>query len=110
VRGVLLESGGNLELVLWQDSSSTWIFLLDHETEQLVGEGRFWSRTTRCSATRDFALSIATQGRSPKLHTLRGEKIVAAANPTHLNITGAFKRPFCALRIDWPSANTFPIL
>lgn len=100
-RARLIASGGNLELTVWQNAHSTWLFFLDHENEQLVGEGRLWARSTHGPAPREFAVSISAKSPSPGLAALQATKTTLSKTPTHLTISGEFPPPFGALRIDW---------
>jgi len=97
----LLDSGGNLELIVWRDAQSTWVYLLDHEAEQLVGEGRLWARSTTGAASREFAIELPRLASTPTLHHFQGTAASVSSNATHLVVSGEFTTPFGALRLDW---------
>lgn len=107
-RARLLESGGNLELIVWRDAHSSWLYLLDHEAEQLVGEGRLWARSTRRSSSRKFTIHLSKESSTPTLHLLHGAAASLSSTATHLAVTGEFHSPFGALRIDWEKPNKTP--
>lgn len=104
-RARLVDSGGNLELVVWEDPHATWLYLLDHGNEQLVGEGRVWARSTRAPAARKFSLEIFREAASPRISPLRGSAAIEAAGPHCFAVNGNFHPPFGALRIDWDQPN-----
>ena len=100
-RAKIVDSEGNLELTVWEDRQSTWLYLLSHDAEQLVGTDRLWARSTGSAGQRTACLQIALRGTSSKINALAGSVSNQSSSPTHLTIHLNFDRPFAALRIDW---------
>jgi hypothetical protein len=97
----LLDSEGNLELIVWGDAASTWIFLLEHEAEQLVGEGRLWARQTREPAPRTCTVRVQKKHARASLHALQAASAEFSEDASQLEIRCVFSGPFAALRLDW---------
>ncbi len=92
---------GNLELSIWEDEQSTWIYLLSHDAEQLVGEGRLWARSTTFSEKRKASVKLAIREGNPSTHELSGSATILSSTSTGLTVAFEFERPFAAARIDW---------
>ena len=97
----LCDSEGNVELIVWSNAKSTWLFLLEHEAEQLVGEGRLWARRTREPAPRTCVIRVQKEKARANLHALRSTGAAISKNDAQLEVTCEFTAPFAALRIDW---------
>ena len=95
------ESEGNVELIVWQDAKSTWIYLLDHEGEQLVGEGRQWARRTRDPAPRACVVRVPKQAAGAELKVHAATRGTLTETPEGFEISCEFTVPFAALRLDW---------
>ncbi len=92
---------GNVELIVWRDARSTWLYLLEHEGEQLVGEGRLWARRTRDPAPRTCTVRLQGDGARAKLTALKAAQAEFIQVPGGIEIRCEFVAPFAAMRIDW---------
>jgi len=101
LRARLLQGAGNLELTVWEDARSTWIYLLSHDSEQLVGEGKVWARSTASADKRKASVQMAVRKGTPTVHPLSGETTLISSNSIDLTLALEFERPFAAARIDW---------
>jgi hypothetical protein len=100
--GASLSAGeGNVELIVWSNANSSWLFLLEHEAEQLVGEGRLWARRTRDPAPRSCTVRMKKEKPRARLHLLRATRGAIFEDDLLLEITCEFAGPFAALRLDW---------
>lgn len=95
------EGAGNVELIVWQDAKSTWVYLLEHEGEQLVGEGRQWARRTRDPVARNCVVRVQRPAAGAKLAVLQAAQADFIEVPGGMEIRCEFSAPFAAFRIDW---------
>jgi hypothetical protein len=102
VRAQILEDAGNVELIVWESAGATWLYLLDHEAEQLVGEGRLWARRTRDPAPRRCVIRLRNEGARASLGILRASSAVLThASDGRVDLACEFSAPFAALRVNW---------
>jgi Hypothetical glycosyl hydrolase 6 len=95
------EGAGGVELIVWQNGTSTWLYLLEHEGEQLVGEGRLWARRTRDPAPRTCLVRLQRLAASCELEVLQAANAHFTEVPGGIDIRCEFSAPFAALRVDW---------
>jgi len=102
MRAQILEDAGNVELIVWEKSGATWLYLLEHEAEQLVGEGRLWARRTRDPAPRRCVIRLRRESARATLNTLSATSAVLTDHTDgELDLTCEFSAPFAALRVNW---------
>jgi len=101
LRARLIEGDGNLEIILWESNRSSWLYLLSHDAEQMVGDGRQWARSTGTSGLRAARIQLARRNEEPAAHSLRGHSSPMTSSETHHTLDVSFERPYAAVRIDW---------
>jgi hypothetical protein len=68
-------SPGGVEVVLQEKDETSWVTLLQHHGEQLVGKGRLWSRNIDPPTEIEGELVLRTAGRTVSLVLFGDEKI-----------------------------------
>ena len=99
-RARICGSYGNAELVLLESESALWLYIIRHDAEQLVGDGRYWARSTKTpDEETEVEVEISEPFRRDSLEVIAGEKVAESGNgPVRIRIR--FKRPFCGLRVE----------
>lgn len=102
LRARILEDVGNVELIVWEKVGATWLYLLEHEAEQLVGEGRQWARRTRDPAPRKCVIRLKSESARATLDVLHASNAAIANNTDGgFDLTCDFSAPFAAVRVNW---------
>ena len=100
VARVTCDSGG-IEIVAHENAESTWVFLIHHGGEQLIGERR-WARTFEPMPARAVQVAIRDrQGDLPDTVTMRGEAIPWGEKDGAVMIPMVLDRVWSVLRVDW---------
>jgi hypothetical protein len=95
---------GNVELVLWENATSTWAILIQHRGDQLCGtQGASmpWMRVMGPSPSQDIVLNLECRGR--RVARARSEKtsLRATERRGHLRIPVRLDSVWRVVRVDW---------
>jgi hypothetical protein len=103
-------SYGNSELVLLESESVLWLYVIRHDAEQLVGDGRYWARSTQLpNEDTEVEVEISEPIHRGSLQVIAGEKVAeSGTGPVRLRVR--FKRPFCGVRVEKSGRKTNEIL
>lgn len=60
-RAALINPPGGVEIVLWENSASRWLILINHRGEELFGRGRTWARVLQPLPALSLQVSLGSR-------------------------------------------------
>jgi hypothetical protein len=95
---------GKIELVLWENESTTWAILIQHGCEQLSGSYGMpvpWTRTIGPIPQTGLALRLTSRGRAPLRVVAGGRTLAWAERADWLEMSLSLRSLWSVIRVDW---------
>jgi hypothetical protein len=95
---------GNVELVLWENATTTWAVLVQHRGEQLAGMHGMptpWMRSLGPLPCQQFAFSLRRNGRTPRRVTMAGKTIPFTMTSVAIKAPVRLDQVWGVVRVEW---------
>jgi hypothetical protein len=94
---------GGVELVLWENEKSSWAILIQHGSEQLIGDARVWSRTVGPMPRRQVVLRLESKGRTPRRAAFAGQDLAWERQGQEIILPVVLDSVWGVVHVDWGS-------